>query len=192
MQPIFTIHAGEYLVGSHIEQNLKNNTGKKFNVWVPSKDTGVDLLVTNHENTKTVSIQVKFSKDFLVTHGRPEYQNKLISCGWWTLNREKIEKSLADIWIFVLHAFDQKNMQYVIITPAELKKRLDTLHPNDKLIQTYLWVTKSKSQKCWETRGLKKKDTNSIVDGNYNGPDKESRNFSEYLNNWATMIKKLT
>lgn len=188
MQPIFTIHAGEYLVGSHIEQKYKN----KFNVWIPSKDTGVDLLVTNHENTKTASIQVKFSKDFLVTHGRPEYQNKLISCGWWTLNREKIEKSLADIWIFVLHTFNQKNMQYVIITPAELKKRLNTLHPNDKLIQTYLWVTRGKSQKCWETRGLKKKDTNSIVDGNYNGADKDSRNFSEYLNNWETMIKKLT
>lgn len=83
-------------------------------------------------------------------------------------------------------------MQYVIITPSELKNRLDILHPKDKSIQTYLWVTKGKSQKCWETRGLKKKDTNSIVDGNYNGQDKDIRNFTEFLNNWEPMIKKLT
>src|SRR5690554_1866372 len=45
MQPLFTIHAGEYLVGSHIEQHLRDPNGDKVNVWVPSKDTGIDLLV---------------------------------------------------------------------------------------------------------------------------------------------------
>lgn len=58
MQPLFTIHAGEYLVGSRIEQG--------------------------------------------VTHGMPEYRDKLLSCGWWTLNREKIRESSADYWVFVL------------------------------------------------------------------------------------------
>ena len=190
MQPIFTIHAGEYLVGSHIEQNLCDDTGKKFHVWVPSKDSGIDLLVTSHDNSKTASIQVKFSKDFLLTHGRPEYQDKLISCGWWTLNREKIEKSPAEYWVFVLHTFNQKNMQYVVVTPEELKKRLDILHPNKKPIQTYLWVTAI--QECWETRGLKKTHTNSIVDGKYNESDKDIRNFTAFLNNWTAIIKKLT
>jgi len=33
MQPIFTIYAGEYLVGSHIEQQLKDGSGK-FNLWI--------------------------------------------------------------------------------------------------------------------------------------------------------------
>lgn len=86
MKPIFTIHAGEYLVGSYIEENYKD-----YNVWIPSKDIGIDLLVTNSDNTRTVSIQVKFSKDFLITHGRKEYQKYLLSCGWWTLNRDKIK-----------------------------------------------------------------------------------------------------
>jgi hypothetical protein len=36
MKPIFTIHAGEYLVGSYIEEHYKY-----FNVWIPSKDTGI-------------------------------------------------------------------------------------------------------------------------------------------------------
>src|SRR5690554_7689567 len=70
MQPLFTIHAGEYLVGSHIEQHLRDPNGDKVNVWVPSKDTGIDLLVTDKTNKKTTSLQVKFSKDFLLTHGR--------------------------------------------------------------------------------------------------------------------------
>ena len=59
MKPFFTIHAGEYLVGSHIESNFK-----KINIWVPSKDKGIDLLLTNSDNSKSVSVQVKFSKDF--------------------------------------------------------------------------------------------------------------------------------
>ena len=41
MKPIFTIHAGEYLVGTYIEKNFK-----KYNVWFPSKDRGIDLLVS--------------------------------------------------------------------------------------------------------------------------------------------------
>ncbi|MEX2437328.1 MAG: hypothetical protein WD509_01985 [Candidatus Paceibacterota bacterium] len=190
MQPIFTIHAGEYLVGSHIEQNLQDAFGNKLHVWVPSKDTGIDLFLTNHDNSKTATIQVKFSKDFLVTHGRPEYQEKLISCGWWTLNREKIKKSPADYWIFVLHTFNQKNMQYVIITPEELNSRLHNLHPNLKYIQGYLWVTSD--QKCWETRGLKKNQTNAIVQGTYADDDKDARDFTSYLNNWESIINQLS
>ena len=99
MQPLFTIHAGEYLVGSHIEQHLRDPGGDKVNVWVPSKDTGIDLLVTDKTNKKTTSLQVKFSQDLLLTHGRPEYHEKLLSCGWWMLNRDKIRESPADYWV---------------------------------------------------------------------------------------------
>ncbi|MBM7457244.1 putative helicase [Oceanisphaera litoralis] len=79
MQPLFTIHAGEYLVGSHIEQAMTDPNGDKINVWIPSKDTGVDLLITDKNNKKTTSLQVKFSKDFLITNGRKEYQSQLKS-----------------------------------------------------------------------------------------------------------------
>jgi len=190
MQPIFTIHAGEYLVGSYIEQYLKDNSGNKFHVWIPSKDVGIDLLVTNHDNSKMVSLQVKFSKDFLVTHGRPEYQKKLISCGWWTLNRKKLKESPADYWVFVLHTFNKKNMQYVIISPDELKRRLDILHPNVKSLQTYLWVTAT--QECWETRALKKNYIDAIINGKYEERDKDIRNFTQFLNNWTPVINKIT
>ena len=38
MRPMFTVHAGEFLVGQYIEGKLKKN------VWLPTKDVGVDLL----------------------------------------------------------------------------------------------------------------------------------------------------
>jgi hypothetical protein len=53
MRPLFTIHAGEYLVGAHIEQ-----AHRRWRVWLPTKDTGIDLLVTDSTNGKAVSLQV--------------------------------------------------------------------------------------------------------------------------------------
>jgi hypothetical protein len=91
MRSLFTIHAGEFVVGEHIERNFR-----RVNLWVPSRDTGSDLLVTDSKNEKAVSLQVKFSRDFLATHMSSIYQKPLRACDWWTLNRDKIAKSKAD------------------------------------------------------------------------------------------------
>ena len=184
MKPLFTIHAGEYLVGSHIEKQFKD-----WRVWIPSKDTGIDLLVTNSDHSRTASIQVKFSKDFLVTHHKPTDRRKLISAGWWTLNRQKLASSSADFWVFVLHSFQQKEMQYVIIQPRELYERLNQLHPLPKIIHTYLRVTKAKT--CWEARGLNKDEQDAIAN-NDTGSIDTTRNFTQFLNNWEPVKKKLT
>lgn len=183
MRPIFTIHVGEYLIGSYIEEKFND-----FNVWVPAKDSGVDLLVTNEKNNRTVSLQVKFSKDFLGTHMEDSLQRGgLKSCGWWTLNRDKLEQSPSDYWIFVLYScFNQKTRQYVIIKPEELLKKLTKLHGNNKTIQSYFWVTQK--NKCWETRGLKKEKQILIANHIY---DNEDRDFTEYLNNWVQIERKL-
>ncbi len=55
MKPLFTIHAGEFLVASYIEQQFRD-----YLVWVPSRDSGVDLLLTDHDCKTAVSNQVKF------------------------------------------------------------------------------------------------------------------------------------
>src|SRR3990172_306839 len=109
MKALFTIHGGEYLVGSYIEQRFR-----KVNVWVPSKDTGIDLLVSDRRNRRTVSLQVKFSKDFLVTHGGPLFQKHLRACGWWTINRDKLQRSPADLWVFVLLGFASRTTDFLI------------------------------------------------------------------------------
>lgn len=98
MKPLFTIHEGEYLLGARLESHEN-----KPSVWVPTKDRGVDFLVTDEKNQNITSIQVKFSKDFLVTHESAAMQEALVCCGWWTLSREKIIQSNADYWVFVLY-----------------------------------------------------------------------------------------
>jgi len=181
MKPIFTIHAGEYLVGTHIEREFKN-----LNVWLPTKDTGIDLLVTDNKNKKAVSIQVKFSKDFLVENKSDALKRGLKAAGWWSLKREKILKSRADLWVFVLYAFDQRKLDFIIIPPYELLRRLETIHKQEKVIQTYFYVTKK--TRCWETRGLGIADQVLVAEGIYSN---KQRDFTKYLNNWNSVIASL-
>lgn len=174
MKSLFTIHVGEYLVGSYIERDFKN-----VNVWVPSKDTGIDLLLTNSNNSKTVSLQVKFSKDFLTTSMDEVFQKGLKSCGWWTLDKSKIKKSKADYWVFVLHRFNAKDLEFVIIQPKKLIQLFNRLKREGNILQSYIWVTEK--GRCWETRGLKKQDQILLANHSYKNTN---RDLTTYLNNW--------
>ena len=73
--------------------------------------------------------------------------------------------------------------------PRELHRRLELLHPETKVIQTYLWVTTIGS--CWETRGLKKKQQDAIVNDGSPKVDKV-RDFTQFLNNWNLLKDELT
>jgi hypothetical protein len=84
MRPIFTIHAGEFLVGEYLERTFKS-----VQIWVPAKGTGIDLLVTDSRNTKAVSFQVKFSRNFLTTYMDTLFQQPMRACGWFTLKFQK-------------------------------------------------------------------------------------------------------
>ncbi len=178
MRPIFTIHAGEFLVGEYLEQSFKN-----IQIWVPAKDSGIDLLVTNYRNTKAVSLQVKFSRDFLTTHMENIFQQPMRACGWFTLNRAKIAKSTADVWVFVLIGSKKRSYDFVILRPSDLLKHLDIIHgethAEQKPIQSYIWVTEG--ERCWETRGLKRIERLQIAQNTFRNPD---RDFTTYLNNW--------
>jgi hypothetical protein len=182
MKSLFTVHAGEYLVGSHIEQRYP-----RWNVWVPSKDTGIDLLVTNFRNQRAVSLQVKFSRDFNPTHRDIVVQDRLLSAGWWTHDERKIQKSEADFWIFVLPSFIGHQTSFIIIPPKELLRRFRIIHGHSgKRIHSYLWVTKSK--RCWETRGLGNDDRELVALDRFSN---ELRDFSVFLEAWSQIEKKL-
>ena len=177
MKCLFTIHAGEFLVGDHLERNFKG-----VNLWAPSKDTGTDLLVTNAKNARSVSLQVKFSRDYLQTNLSSEFQSTLRAWGWWTLNRGQITRSKADYWVFVLKGFEQKHIDFVIIRPLDLIKRLDEIHGVMARTHVYLWVTKK--DRCWETRDLKPDQKSRIAKGSHSD---KIRDFSKYLNKWGTI-----
>jgi hypothetical protein len=174
MRPIFTIHAGEYLVGCQVEKKLKG-----INVWVPTKDTGVDLLLTNGKSKKMVSLQVKFSKSFLETSIPKSCRKGLKSCGWWTLNRDKLKNSKADFWVLALYGFGIKQQDFIVIRPGELYEKLVKLRGNVKTMNLYLWVTEKKQ--CWETRGLNKSEYDPIPKGAYSNPERE---FTKFLESW--------
>jgi len=181
MRSLFTIHAGEYLVGAEIERRFK-----RTNVWIPSKDTGVDLLVSDRSNRSTVSLQVKLSKDFLVTHMSrlAEYQEHLRACGWWTLDRKKLAQSDADYWVFVLQGYANRSTDFVVIPRQRLVERLEKIHGSYKTCQTYLWVTCT--HQCWETRGLKRPDQLAVTQGTFRDG---LRDFTPWLNNWEPIVR---
>ena len=179
MRPIFTVHAGEYLAACHIEAKFKN-----LRVWIPSKDDGIDLLITNKKRSKSLALQVKFSKDFLATNASPMLQSCLKAFGWWTLDAKKIESSAADYWVFVLPSFKKNENSYVIIPPSELLRKYRKIHGQDRRIQSYLWITPQ--NKCWETRGLAAADKTKAAEGTFLDPD---RDFSAYLNDWSELEK---
>jgi hypothetical protein len=180
MKPIFSIHAGEYLVGNELEKKFPN-----CEVWVPSKDTGTDLLISNSgDRSRNAGIQVKFSKDFL-PEMKAIFHKNLTACGWWTLNTEKIEKSNADLWFLTPYSFMDKKISFIIIEPDKLLKKLVFLHGRPKTINTYFWITKD--GKCFETRGLKKKDQKKIIELQYDQID-VNRDFSHFLNNWEAVV----
>ncbi len=166
---------GEFIVGDFIEKTFRH-----VNVWVPAQDTGVDLLVTNNKNTKTISLQVKFSRDFLATHMDAIFQKPLRACGWWSLNHQKIADSKADYWVFVLLGFERQSTDFVVIKPSELLHRLNSIHGEIKTIQSYFWVTEK--DRCWETRGLKKQEQLAVAQDMFSD---SKRDFTKYLNNWS-------
>lgn len=180
MRPIFTIHAGEYLAATEIEKRFRH-----LQVWIPSKDTGIDLLVTDDRQNKVASLQVKFSKDYLGSSGSTAVAPEIASSGWWTFQRTKIAKSAADFWVLTLYQFQFRKFDFVVVRPGELLARYERIAPGSKAIQSYFCVTAA--GQCWEIRGLGKADMAAIRAGTYSN---SSRDFSAYLNAWP--FKKQT
>jgi hypothetical protein len=183
MKPMFTVHVGEYLVGAHIERAYP-----RWNVWIPSKDTGTDLLVSDAKNRRTVSLQVKFSKDFNPTHGSPLLQSRLMAAGWWTHDPKKIQQSNADFWVFVLQSFVEKQTSFIILPPTDLLRRFRSIHGSSKKrVHSYLRVTKTLRR--WETRGLANVDQELVALDRYSNAD---RDFTVFLNAWRQIEKQLS
>ncbi|MBN3581949.1 hypothetical protein JYB64_06080 [Algoriphagus aestuarii] len=181
MKPIFTMHAGEYLVAEEIERNFKD-----ILVWIPSKDTGIDLLLTDSNSKKTSTIQVKFSKDFNPTHGKKKLKESISGAGWWTLNKDKIENSKADFWIFVIYSFGIKTNDFIIIPTSELIRLFVNLQRETKLIHCYFSVTNHGT--AFETRGLSVSELETVCDGKALFPE---RDVTCFLNKWSLITNFL-
>jgi len=99
------------------------------------------------------------------------------------LDLKKIDKSSADYWVLPIVSMQRHTtMAFVIIKPSALAKRYRAIHGSASRVNTYLWVTSTDPQQCWETRSLKKADKDKVASGTYRH---SARNFSRSLGNWS-------
>jgi hypothetical protein len=182
MRPLFTIHAGEYLVGLYVQKSLK------LNAWIPAKDIGIDLLVTDSDNLRAVSLQVKYGKDFL-PEMKAELRSSLRCISWFTLNSAKLEASRAEFWVFVLQGFKSDEPDFVVIPTAALRRRMTEIHGSD-CGKFHSYFCSTENNHCWETRKLRTVDMIQIANGTFNNP---ARDFTKYINEngWAAVANKL-
>jgi hypothetical protein len=173
MQSFFTIHPGEFLVGDYITRHLR------FDVWVPTKDTGVDLLLTPRgKSNHAIKLQVKFSRSY---DGAAAKFKDFVVLGWYTLDREKIGKSEADYWVFVIADFRRK-MQFLIVPTAELKRRI---RGSRQKLNLYLTICGKKAMvKCFDTRDM---SNDERVDLFADSSVRSERDYTTFLNNWECL-----
>ena len=173
MKPLFTIHEGEFLVGDYITRKL----AAKYDVWVPVKDSGVDLLVTpRKKNRRPVKLQVKFSRGFTEKQLPAE---EVLAFGWYRLDPAKLRKSRADLWVFAILTLRHK-AHYIIIPTKELKRRI----PRGMTGAWTLYLMVFRRKKCYDLRGVKKAEKRMTL---MDGPKDRKRDYSEYLNKWKLL-----
>jgi hypothetical protein len=94
--------------------------------------------------------------------------------------RDKLANSPADYyWVFVLQDFASRSTDFAIVPPKVLSENLAAVRSQQKMIQTYIWVTGDR--KCWETRGLRRAEQLQVAQGSYQHPH---RDLTRWLNNW--------
>lgn len=175
MKPIFTIHEGEFLVGDHLNRKF----GRKYDVWVPTKDSGVDLLVTRKQRKgNAIRLQIKFSRSFDI---RAEFARHLVATSWFRLEPSKIRRSQADLWVFVILTL-RHEQHFVIIPKSELQKRIP--RSPRKRWDLYLWVFDN--GECYQVRDLK---TDERLETLHRGVRDWRRDFSEWFENWKLLEK---
>jgi hypothetical protein len=182
MTPIFTVHAGEYLVGTHLERKFPG-----CRVWIPSKDSGIDLLLTNETCSRTVSLQVKYSRDY-VDSSRSPADPAFLSVtrnSFITVKREKLLKSPARYWVIVLHSFTVKNPNFLVITPKELLKRIEGHHGRRESYILYFNIVGK--NKCWEMRAPRAEMKAALESGTIS----RSRDFSDLLDDWSEVSREI-
>lgn len=188
MKTIFTIHAGEFLVGETLEKlSIDNN---KLKIWIPSKDTGIDLLVSNFEMSQFTSIHVKYSRDFNETNNYGAIKEGCKSSGWWTLKLKDIQNTKADFWIFVLYQIHNKDFDFIIIPKENLITLYNILNEGKDINKPFhSYITINVENKVFETRDLKKQEKLQIASNIYQNTN---RDLTSFLNNWNHIINKLS
>jgi hypothetical protein len=175
MKPLFTVHAGEFIFAETVEKRHS-----QLRLWMPTKDTGVDFLVTDADGGNSVSVQVKMSRDYRPALSKSKFDSELTAAGWFVFNYSSLQNSSAYIWslLLVSHERTQKPI-FVNIRPQILLQCLISVHGVKKSYHLYPWVLRG--NRCIEGRGMKQSDKANFLAGAF---DFKNRDLTEYLENW--------
>ena len=182
LKGLITVNPRAILVAKQIEARFPN-----LSLWVPGKDTGIDLLVADARCQRITTLIVRYSRDYKITHMKELYQSRLRACAWFTLSRHRLLESAAALLVLVLRGLDQRIIDYVLIPPSILLERLVAIHGPKTTFHTYLWTTPDR--RCWEARGLLKAECEAVAFGEFRS---EARDFCPYLDNWNSLIELQT
>jgi hypothetical protein len=130
---------------------------KNVEVFIPAnaqmKD--IDLIIVNIENKKITTIQVKGSRAYEPKKTEiKEFGSG--SAGWFHMNRDKIDKSSVDFFIFLSYVLEEDkksgrrhiNPHIVLISTNELKnlcKKYKKLDRNE-MYNFFIWINPAKKQ----------------------------------------------
>jgi hypothetical protein len=155
-------------------------------VWLPSKDSGIDLLLTDGECSRAVSLQVKFSRSW--EWEEPAFGAIKIISSFFTVQRRKVETSPAQYWVFVLNPFHSKHSRFLVITKKELLEEHIKKYPGGQnACRLYFSLVGESETKCWDLRcsvAEKKEALRSRTIAPY-------RDYSRFLDNWSQMRQEL-
>jgi len=135
------------------------------------------------QNRATVSLQVKFSKDFLVTHMRPEFQTRLRASGWWTINREKLASPQQT---FGCSSFRVRESEHGLRcrsaagTPPSFER-----YPRCAQDGSDVHLSDTRPEMLGDT-GLSVPDQFLVAKGEYRHRD---RDLTQWLNNWEPIAR---
>ncbi len=181
MKPLFTIHAGEFVFGELVEKKYRD-----LKLWIPTKDTGVDFLVTSKNHQRVTSVQVKISRDYRPDLAETEYDKALRAAGWFTFTHKALEKSQAGLWSLILIFHERKNKPvFINIPPRELLEKLVAIHGKKHRYQLYPWIVEPKKGHflCIEGRGLKKREKGRLAKGEFDSV----RDLGSYYDDWSML-----
>lgn len=184
MNPLFTIHAGEFVFGEHVEKKFKS-----LRLWIPTKDTGVDFLITSKDHRKVLAVQVKMSRDYRPQFSKTEYERVLRAAGWFVFSHKALEESKADLWSLILIFHERKSKPvFINIPPKKLLEKLVDIHGEKPVYHLYPWVAQvDDGLVCIEGRGMKSSDKQMLSRGEFDS----KRDLGVYYDDWA-MLESLS
>jgi hypothetical protein len=180
MKPMFTVHAGEFVFAEVVEKSYP-----MLKLWMPTKDTGVDFLITDAEGENPVSVQVKMSRDYRPPYLRSEFDERLTAAGWFVFSYSALENSLAKVWSLILVSHERRQRPiFVNLSPQALLEGLIKTHGVKKTYHVYPWVLTEGV--CMQGRGLKEAHKKEFLAGSF---ELGHRDMTPFLENWEFLDK---